>query len=247
MRITYIAAGAAGSYCGACSRDVAIVRGLRGRGHDVNLVALYTPLRADRMPEGHCPIYFGGINVYLQQRIGLFRHTPGLLDRVFDSSWLLDFIERFAIDTKPEDLGEMTVSVLRGPKGRQRKELRRLVRHLRSAPRPDVVNITNSLLSAIAPAVKDALGVPVTCNLQGEDVFIRRLGTPWTEEAVDLVRRHAEAVDAFVAPSDGYADSMAAFLAVPRERIRVIRPGVDATLYAQGAPRLRDAFHVGYL
>ena len=247
MRVTYIAAGAAGSYCGACARDTAVARGLQAHGHSVDFLTLYTPLKADRKPEGKCPVFFGGINVYLQEKIGIFRHTPALLDRVFDSGWLLDMIERFAIDTKPEDLGEMTVSVLRGRAGRQRKELARLMRHLRRAPRPDLVNITNSLLVSIAPEVKDALGVPVVCNLQGEDVFVERLGSPWSEEAVALIRSHAAAVDAFVAPSDGYADAMAPFLDVPRERIRVIRPGIDVARYASRRPRPRDMFRVGYL
>jgi glycosyltransferase involved in cell wall biosynthesis len=35
MRIAYIAAGAAGSYCGACNRDVTLSRRLRAMGHDV--------------------------------------------------------------------------------------------------------------------------------------------------------------------------------------------------------------------
>ena len=247
MKVAYVAAGAAGAYCGACARDTAVVRGLRARGHDVEFIALYTPLRADRMPKGKCPIFFGGINVYLQQRIGLFRHTPALMDRIFDSAWLLDFVEKFAIDTRPEDLGAMAVSVLRGADGRQKKELARLVRHLARKSRPDVVNITNSLLSAIAPAVKQAMGARVVCNLQGEDVFVERLGSPWAEEAIRLIRRNAEAVDVFVAPSDGYADAMTSFLGVPRERIRVIRPGIDTALYAPRIERPAEPFQIGYL
>ena len=47
MRIAYVAAGAAGSYCGACNHDVALVRRLIARGHDVTMIPLYTPLRAD--------------------------------------------------------------------------------------------------------------------------------------------------------------------------------------------------------
>ncbi len=247
MRIAYIAAGAAGTYCGACARDTSVARGLEARGHELQFVTLYTPLKADRMPSGNCPVYYGGINVYLQQKLPFLRHTPGFLDRMFDARWLLDWVERFAIDTKPEDLGEMTVSVLRGRDGRQKKELARLIRHLRRGPKPDVVNITNSLLSAIAPEVKEALGVPIVTNLQGEDVFVERLGSPWADESRDLIRRHATAVDAFVAPSESYADAMASWLAVPRAKIRVIRPGVDVTLYRPAQARPREPFVVGYL
>jgi len=247
MRVVYIAAGAAGSYCGACMRDTALARGLAARGHELEFLSLYTPVRADASPPGGCRIFYGGINVYLEQRYDFFRHVPEFLGRLFDSEWLLDFIEHFAIDTKPEDLGEMTVSVLRGPSGRQAGELERLVRFLKSGPRPDVVNITNSLLSAIAPAVKEALGVRVVSNLQGEDVFIGRLGEPWRTEAVALIRRNAEAVDRFVAPGEEYADEMARFLAVDRSRITVIRAGVDPAAYAGTREVPDDTFRIGCL
>ena len=73
MHIVYLAAGAAGKYCGACNRDVALVRALTGRGHEVQLLPLYTPLRVegDDPSAGH--VFMGGINAYLQQHSALFR------------------------------------------------------------------------------------------------------------------------------------------------------------------------------
>ncbi|HUU43925.1 MAG TPA: glycosyltransferase family 4 protein [Planctomycetota bacterium] len=247
MRIVYLAAGAGGTYCGACMRDTLLARGLARLGHELEFLSLYTPVKSDRTPPGSCRIFFGGINVYLQQHAGLFRHTPALFDRLLDSAWLLDFVGSRAVNTRPEDLGEMTVSVLRGEEGRQRKELRKLVRYLTREKRPDLVNITNSLLSAVAPAIKKHLDVPVVCNLQGEDVFIERIGKPFSDEAVALIRRHAASVDAFVASSEGYADRMAGFLAVDRSRIRVIRPGVDRSVLEARPSPPDDVFRIGYL
>jgi len=43
MRIIHLAAGAGSMYCGACARDIALVRGLIKRGHDVQIIPLYTP------------------------------------------------------------------------------------------------------------------------------------------------------------------------------------------------------------
>jgi len=247
MRIVYLAAGAGGTYCGACMRDTLLARSLVERGHDVEFLSLYTPVRSDRALPGACRIFYGGINVYLQQHAGIFRHTPALFDRLFNSAWLLDFVGSHAVNTRPEDLGEMTISVLKGPDGRQRKELRRLVDHLVEGERPDVVHITNSMLSAIAPAVKERLDVPVVCCLQGEDVFIEQMGKPFSDEAVELIRRHAASVDAFVAPGEAYADTMTAFLAVDRSRIRIIRAGVDPALSETDAAPPPDVFRIGYL
>jgi len=215
--------------------------------HHVEFLSLYTPVKADTSPPGRCRIFYGGINVYLQQHAGLFRRAPVLLDRLFDSPWLLDFVGSFAMNTRPEDLGEMTVSVLRGRAGRQKKELEKLMDFLGRGPRPDVVNLTNSLLSAIAPAVKQAIDVPVVCNLQGEDAFVDRIGDPWRDEAVRLIREHARSVDAFVAPGESYADKMAEWLCVDRSRITVIRPGIALAPFEGTAEQPTDVFRIGYL
>ena len=60
MRIAYIAAGAANMYCGACNRDLHLIRGLMARGVDIQVVPLYTPLRnevGDDLPLA--PIHLG--------------------------------------------------------------------------------------------------------------------------------------------------------------------------------------------
>jgi glycosyltransferase involved in cell wall biosynthesis len=247
MRIAYIAAGAGGSYCGACSRDVTLARGLTARGHDVLLLPLYTPLRADLTHPAMGRIFYGGINAYLQQRSALFRHAPRFVDWLFDRPWLLKLVSRYAIETQPEGLGEMTVSVLRGTEGMQRKELERLVGFLEREHRPDVVNLTNSLLSAVAPEVKRRLGVPLFCTLQGEEAFVARLPQPHRDEAVSLMRGHAQHFDRLFSPGEGYADEMSEFLGVPRERVHVVRPGIELGPYQTTGARVREPFRIGFL
>ncbi len=247
MRIVYIGAGAAGAYCGACARDVTLVRGLLARGHDAMLLPLYTPLTSDMPDVSLGQVFYGGINVYLQDRFALFRRTPRLVDWLLDRPALLRLASRFGIETRPEDLGDMTVSVLRGADGRQRKELERLMGFLEGRARPDVVHLTNSLLSALASEIRGRLGAPVLCTLMGEESFVARLPEPYRGQATDLMRKHAEAVDLFVSPAQAYADEMSEFLAVPRERIRVVRTGVDTALFAPAVERTRDPFRIGFL
>ena len=247
MRIVYIAAGAAGSYCGACTRDVALARQLIVRGHDVVMVPLYTPLRTDGPDPSMERVFYGGINTYLQQRFEFFRRTPGFIDRLFDRPALLRFVSRFGIETQPEKLGAMTVSVLRGRDGSQRKEAERLLRFLECEERPDIVNLTNCLLSALAPEIKSRLGVPVVCTLQGGDAFVQRLRQPHCDEATELLRSHARCIDMFFAGGERYADEMSQFLAVPRDRFRVIRPGIECEHYGQPAERDEHPFRIGFL
>src|SRR6266436_905429 len=127
MRIAYITAGAAGMYCGSCIHDNTLVATLQAQGHDALLIPTYTPIRTDETDVSQKRIFLGGINVYLQQKLALFRHTPWFLDRLLDANSLLRWASRFAVKTQAEELGELAVSVLRGEHGFQRKELDKLV------------------------------------------------------------------------------------------------------------------------
>src|ERR687884_742505 len=106
MRIAFITAGAAGMYCGSCMRDNTLVTALRRLGHDALLIPTYTPIRTDEPDVSQHRVFLGGINVFLQQKLALFRHTPWLLDRLFNFRGLLRLAGRFAVKTQAQDLGE---------------------------------------------------------------------------------------------------------------------------------------------
>jgi len=80
MNIIQITPGAGAMYCGNCFRDNALVAALRKMGHDVLMVPLYLPLTLDEEDQSTgTPIFFSGINVYLQQQSALFRQAPRLV------------------------------------------------------------------------------------------------------------------------------------------------------------------------
>src|SRR5215211_1993889 len=149
MKIAYITAGAAGMYCGSCMRDNTLAAALARLGHDAVLIPTYTPIRTDEADVSQRRVFFGGINVYLEQKFALFRHTPWTLDRLFDFPALLRWVSRFAVKTQAEELGELTVSVLKGEHGHQRKEIDKLVEWLAAEVRPQLVVLTNVLLSGL--------------------------------------------------------------------------------------------------
>ena len=65
-------------YCGGCLRDNALVAALRQLGHQVTMVPLYLPLTLDEEDQSAgTPVFFGGISVYLEQRLPLFGGAPG--------------------------------------------------------------------------------------------------------------------------------------------------------------------------
>jgi glycosyltransferase involved in cell wall biosynthesis len=235
MRITYITAGAGGMFCGSCLHDNTLVAALARRGHDALLVPTYTPIRTDEPDVSQKRVFLGGINVYLQQKLGLFRHTPWFLDRLLDARPLLRWVSRFAVKTQAEDLGDLTVSVLEGEHGHQSKEVAKLVSWLASEVKPEVVHLTAALLSGLVHELKRQLRVPVLCSLQGDDLFLESLPQSHRSRCLALVRVHCRAIDGFVATSAYYADFMAEYLAIPRSRIHVVHPGLN--LSGHGGPR----------
>src|SRR5205085_7765929 len=76
LKIAYLTAGAAGMICGSCLHDNTLARALLTLGNDVQLIPLYTPIRTDEENVSAGRIYYGGINMYLQQRWPLFRWLP---------------------------------------------------------------------------------------------------------------------------------------------------------------------------
>ena len=233
-------------YCGSCLRDNALAAELLARGHDVLLTPVYTPTRTDERNVSQQQVFFGGISVFLEQHSSVFRHTPRFLDRLWDSEWALRLATKKQISVAPKDLGELTVSMLRGEQGLQQKEIRKLLEWLVTEPRFDVVNLPYSLLIGLAEPIKRTLKAPVCCTLQGEDLFLDGLGEPYRQQSLDLIRAASVHVDAFLPVSRYYLEYMPGYLGVPAAKMRLAPLGINLDGYdARRAPRT-GTFTIGY-
>jgi glycosyltransferase involved in cell wall biosynthesis len=245
MRILSITAGAAGMYCGSCFRDNALAAELLRRGHDVTLMPVYTPTRTDEPNVSEPDVLFGGISVYLQQRSEVFRRLPRALDRLWDAPAVIRAFTSRSVSTDPRLLGDLTLSMLEGPRGALRREFEKLVEWAKDEPVPDVVILPNSLLIALAGPLREAFGRPVCCTLQGEELFINGLPSPYRERALELIRRQVEHVDRFVAVSEYCARFMGDYLRIPAARVSVVPLGISMEGYEPRAARGGD-FTVGF-
>jgi glycosyltransferase involved in cell wall biosynthesis len=248
VRILSITAGAADMFCGSCLRDNALARELMSRGHDVTLQPVYTPTVTDEENVSQDRVLFGGVSVYLQQHVAMFRRTPWLLDRLWDSKAFLKLVSKRSIQVDPRALGALTISTLQGERGFQRKEIEKLVHWLRDEARYDVINLPNALLISLAEPIRRATGRPIVVTLQGEDLFLDGLPPRDREAAIDLIRQQVRHVDLFVAVSEYYRGYMADYLSIPPDRIRVAPLGVSpGDLTPAGRTRQADdPFVVGY-
>src|SRR5262245_20341674 len=247
MRIAFITSGAAGMYCGSCMKDNTLAAALGKLGHDTVLLPTYTPIRTDEADVSEGRVFLGGINLYFQQKSWLFRHTPRMLDRLFDFPRLLNWVSRFAVSTSGERLGALTVSMLQGRDGKQRKEIQNLVEWLATEFRPDVVLLSNVLLSGLVPALRERWSGPVVATLQGDDIFLDVIAPDDRVRCLELIRCNCESVAGLMATSEYYADHMASYLGLARDRIQVIYPGINPA--GHGGPREfrdRPPYTIGY-
>jgi glycosyltransferase involved in cell wall biosynthesis len=229
-------------------RDNALAGALKRLGHSVTLIPLYTPLRSEQPLLSESEVFYGGVNVYLQHAARLFRHTPRVLDWVFDRPWLLNAAGKVGAQTPPEKLAGLTLEILEGEDGAAAKELRRLVDFLRDHVKPQVVSLPNLMFVGMARVFRRELGVPVVCELTGEDIFLDAMAEQDRPRVREVIRRRAGDVTRFVATSDSYAIRMAEYLDLPREQIEVVYSGI-AERYFTDPPAHRSDHGptVGYL
>src|SRR6185436_18850243 len=242
MKILAFSAGAAQMYCGSCLRDNTLAAELRRQGHDIVLMPLYTPTRTDELNVSEPRVFMNGISVCLEQESVFFRKTRWLLDRVWDSQWMIRLASRSSIAVNPRVMGEMTVSVLRGEKGYQLKDIRKLTSWLASEPPPDIVTLPNCLLSGLAKPIREATGRPVCCTLQGEDLFLSQLSEPYRSQSWELIRANVEHVDGFAAVSQFAADYWRRNLKIPAAKIHVVPLGITPVPVGQASRPVHPEF-----
>ena len=212
--------GAGAMYCGGCLRDNALVAALRRFGHQVTMVPLYLPLTLDEPDQSaETPVFFGGLNVYLEQKSALFRGAPGWFHGLLASRPLLNWAAGRAAKTRAADLGELTLSMLRGESGNQAREVDELIAWLKTQPPPDVLCLSNALLIGMVRRLKSELHVPVACALQGEDSFLDALPEAHRTACWQTLAERALEVDLFIAPSRYFGRLMQQRLGLPAERL----------------------------
>jgi glycosyltransferase involved in cell wall biosynthesis len=232
MNLVQITPGAGGMYCGNCFRDNALVAALRRQGHEVLMVPLYLPMTLDEESQAAgVPTFFGGINVYLQQQSAFFRRAPKWLHSLLDSPFLLKLAAGRAAKTRAADVGELSLSMLRGEEGNQARELDELLAWLKTQPKPDVVMLSNAMLVGLARKLKAELGCKIVCNLQGEDAFLDSMPSPHREQVWALLAERCRDCDLFIAPSRYFGDTMAKRLNLPIDKVKVVFNGISLERY----------------
>ncbi len=247
MQIVHIVPGSGGSfYCGNCLRDSEYIQGLKRAGVEVVKVPMYLPIFADEHDIEEVPVFYGAISLYLKHSFPALRKAPGWLDKILNSGPALRFAAGMAGSTNPRGLEGMTISMLLGETGEQKKELEHLVDWLEHHSKADVIHLSNALLIGLARRIKERLDVKVVCTLQDEDVWVNAMDEDFKIQTWDLMKERARDVDAFFAVSDYFAKEMQPILDIPDEKLFVHHITIDPADYTyQNASE--KPLNVGYI
>ena len=238
MNLVQITPGAGGMYCGNCFRDNALVAALRRQGHQAWMVPLYLPMTLDETStRQETPTFFGGLNVFFDQKLSWYRKAPPWMRRLLNSPALLKFAAGKAAKTQAADVGDLTVSMLEGEQGNQARDLEELVQWLQQQGKPDVVFLSNALLVGFARRLREALGTRVICFLQSEESYLDSIPEPWSSRAWETLARRAVDVDGWISPSRYFADRMGGRLQIASNKMRVVPNGIHLQGYSELSER----------
>lgn len=247
MHIAIVTAGGAGMFCGSCMHDNTWARALQAHGCEVSLIPTYTPIRVDEQNISTSQVFFGGINVYLEHRFPFWQKLPRGLVRWLDSPWMINLATRCAVSNDAHNLGPLTIAMLEGELGPQKRDVDQLAHFLSRQLRPDVVCFSNILLVGTVRRLREQFDGKLFCTLQGDDIFLKDLPQPYAERAVEMINERARDFDGFLVHSRYYRDFMSDYLGLPEEKFHIVPLGIDL----DGHDGLPDAqrngqFTVGY-
>ncbi|SFI00033.1 glycosyltransferase family 4 protein [Planctomicrobium piriforme] len=246
MHIAIVTAGGAGMFCGSCMHDNTWARALIAQGAEVSLIPCYTPLRLDEQSASLNRVFFGGINVYLNGKLGWWKSMPRAVTGWLDNPSLIRWATSFSVSNDAAELGELMLSMLQGEHGPHRTAVAELADFLRQL-RPDVIIFSNALLSGALHEIRQATTAPVLCTLQGDDVFLDSLTPAYRQRSIDLVSKCSQEFDGFLTHTEFYRQYMANYLSLPVDAFSVLPLGIDVNEYP-GRPRPAEPgrFVVGY-
>jgi len=207
MKIAYITPGSGDNfYCQNCFRDDELLTSMLVLGQDVRKIPMYLPSGYNHTDVPGTPVFYGAINLYLREKMPIYRHAPSWLERAFDSQVMLRYAAKKSGSTSASGLEGMTISMLHGEEGRQAAELDNLIQYMSDEIKPDVVHLSNALLLGLARRIKHDVGAQVVCSLQDENEWVDEMDGSQQTVVWSLMAEKAREVDLFIATSRYYSE-----------------------------------------
>ncbi len=230
MKVLFILPGSGDSfYCGNCFRDNLQAMALRKAGHEVIIMPLYLPLKQSSFQD-NVPLFFPATTYYVEQKIFGNHKMPTWLKRMLGADVLLDMASSLSGTTSAEGMEDMTLSMIEGEGQAFMENVKELIDWVKQVEKPDIIQLSTSLLLGIAKELKKETNIPIVCSLQDEEVWIDSLKREFVEKAWQGVLANAKYVDRFITTSHYYQQVVETKL--PQlGHVDVIYPGIDVDEY----------------
>ena len=230
MKVLFILPGSGDSfYCGNCFRDNLQAMALRKAGHEVIIMPLYLPLKQSSFQD-NVPLFFPATTYYVEQKMFGNHKMPTWLKRMLGADVLLDMASSLSGTTSAEGMEDMTLSMIEGEGQAFKENVKELIDWVKQVEKPDIIQLSTSLLLGIAKELKKETNIPIVCSLQDEEVWIDSLKREFVEKAWQGVLANAKYVDRFITTSHYYQQVVETKL--PQlGHVDVIYPGIDVDAY----------------
>jgi len=227
MKIAYLVPGTGGAfYCGNCHRDRMFVTIMKNNpGTDVIAIPLYLMPNRDNFGDGfEEEVFFGAISLYFKEHVPMLRNMPSFLEKMLDSKPMLRFASRMSGSTTPEGLEKTTIDMITGDGPALLKETVKLMDFLSKDGKPDIIHLSNALLTGLAYNLRRISDIPIVCSLQNEDDWVNEMKEPYRSEAWRLIGKSAEVIEKFVSSSEYYKQFIVSKTGINPEKIEVVHP-----------------------
>ena len=227
MKIAYLVPGTGGAfYCGNCHRDRMFVTIMKNNpGTEVVAIPLYLMPNRDNFGDGfEEEVFFGAISLFFKERVPALRNMPAFLEKMLDSRPMLRFASRMSGSTTPEGLEQTTIDMITGKGPALLKETEKLMDFLSKDGKPDIIHLSNALLTGLAYNIRKISDIPVVCSLQNEDDWINEMKEPFGSEAWRLIGKSAEVIEKFVSSSEYYKQFIVTKTGIDPAKIEVVHP-----------------------
>jgi len=231
MRILFIIPGSGDSfYCGNCFRDNLHASALRRAGHEVVIMPLYLPLKHKSF-QADTPLFFPATTYYIAQKIFRYIPMPKWMKRLTASDSMLAMASSMSGTTSAEGMEDMTLSMITGNDSVFDEYVAQIIDWIVSQERPDIIQLSSTLLLGIAKEIKRKLSIPIVCSVQDEEVWIDSLKKQDASKAWQGIKDNLQYIDSIITTSRFYKDILQQ--RIPEiKQIDVIYPGVNRDIYA---------------
>lgn len=224
-------------FCGSCMLDNALAKAIIKAGNECLLAPLYTPIRTDEEDVSVDRVFFGGVNIFLQEKIPFLKWLPRWMDAPLNNPSFVKLATRNVGKTSKKLFGELTLSILDGTHGRLRKEANHLFKWITEEISPDHIVFSNLMIGGILPDLRKSTNAKLWVILQGDDAFLEYLTPSDLPKVIEKMSQLVIYVDGFIVHSQDYADRMASLFSIPKDKIRVVPLGVETKTFASASER----------